>query len=226
MMPKRRFSERWKCRLCGGTMNKVFALTPTPIANDYAPEPDVGAFRYPLELSQCSRCGHVQQRFIVEGMFDDYKYTTPQTVARYLEPFVDSLLASYPRAKRVLEIGSNNGTYLQVLRSRGFDAVGVDPAATGEGNHVGYFTAQWANRHNEETKGARYDLIAIDDGYRAVFGTVGKVANVWEDDHTLDVVLGRRTQRLSAGEWLWTTALDGELDTIPLALDTKNRRRE
>ncbi len=64
------------------------------------------------------------------------------------------------------------------------------------------------------------ELIAIDDGYRAVFGTVGKVANVWEDDHTLDVVLGRRTQRLSAGEWLWTTALDGELDTIPLALDS------
>jgi len=64
------------------------------------------------------------------------------------------------------------------------------------------------------------ELIAIDDGYRAVFGSVGKVANVWEDDHTLDVVLGRRTQRLSAGEWLWTTALDGELDTIPFALDS------
>lgn len=64
------------------------------------------------------------------------------------------------------------------------------------------------------------ELIAIDDGYRAVFGTVGKVANVWEDDHTLDIVLGRRTQRLSAGEWLWTTTLDDERDSIPLALDS------
>jgi hypothetical protein len=64
------------------------------------------------------------------------------------------------------------------------------------------------------------EVIAIDDGYRAVYGTVGHVANVWEDDHSLDVVLGRRTQRLTAGEWLWTTTLDGERDSIPLALDS------
>jgi hypothetical protein len=64
------------------------------------------------------------------------------------------------------------------------------------------------------------ELIAVDDGYRAVFGSVGKVSNVWEDDHSLDVVLGRRTQRLSGGDWVWTTSLDGELDTIPLALDS------
>lgn len=62
--------------------------------------------------------------------------------------------------------------------------------------------------------------LAIDDGYRAVFGSVGVVGNVWEPDHTVDVVLGRRTQRIGAGQWLWTTALDDEVDTIPLAIDT------
>ncbi len=39
--------------------------------------------------------------------------------------------------------------------------------------------------------------IAIDDGYRAVFGSVGRVWNVWESDASVDVVLGRRTQRMS-----------------------------
>ena len=62
--------------------------------------------------------------------------------------------------------------------------------------------------------------ITIDDGYRAVFGSVGVVCNVWEDDHTVDVVLGRRTQRVSGANWLWTTALDDERDSIPLAIDT------
>jgi hypothetical protein len=62
--------------------------------------------------------------------------------------------------------------------------------------------------------------ITIDDGYRAVFGSVGMVGNQWEPDHTLDIVLGRRTQRLEAGEWLWTTTLDDEQDSIPLALDS------
>jgi len=62
--------------------------------------------------------------------------------------------------------------------------------------------------------------ITIDDGYRAVFGSVGFVRNMWESDHSLDVVLGRRTQRMPDGDWLWTTALDDERDSIPLALDT------
>ena len=62
--------------------------------------------------------------------------------------------------------------------------------------------------------------ITIDDGYRAVFGTVGRVCNIWESDMSVDVVLGRRTQRLGLGDWLWTTTLDDERDSIPLAIDT------
>jgi hypothetical protein len=62
--------------------------------------------------------------------------------------------------------------------------------------------------------------ITIDDGYRAVFGSVGVVRNVWESDHSVDVVLGRRTQRMGDGNWLWTTTLDDERDSIPLAIDT------
>jgi len=61
--------------------------------------------------------------------------------------------------------------------------------------------------------------ITIDDGYRALFGSVGFVRNVWESDHSLDVTLGRRTQRMGDGNWLWTTTLDDERDSIPVALD-------
>jgi hypothetical protein len=63
-------------------------------------------------------------------------------------------------------------------------------------------------------------LIAIDDGYRAIYGTVGVVRNIWEADHSVDVVLGRRTQRMPDGDWLWTTTLDDERDSIPLAIDS------
>lgn len=62
--------------------------------------------------------------------------------------------------------------------------------------------------------------ITIDDGYRAVFGSVGRVVNQWEADQSLDVVLGRRTQRMGGGNWLWTTTLDDERDSVPFALDT------
>jgi hypothetical protein len=62
--------------------------------------------------------------------------------------------------------------------------------------------------------------IAIDDGYKAIFGSVGVVRNIWESDNSVDMVLGRRTQRMSDGNWMWTTSLDEERDTIPFGIDT------
>jgi hypothetical protein len=62
--------------------------------------------------------------------------------------------------------------------------------------------------------------ITIDDGYRAVYGSIGVAGNVWENDYTVDVVLGRRTQRMAGSNLLWTTALDDERDSLPLAIDT------
>jgi SAM-dependent methyltransferase len=157
-MPQPIIRERHSCRLCDRAVKPVFALTPTPIANAYAAAPDADAVRYPLELTQCTACGHVQTRHVIKGLFEDYKYVTPQTVANYLTPFVQELRLRYPAARNVLEIGSNNGTYLKVLREAGFEATGIDPAATGEGNIKDYFTKDWAQQHN-----VRYDLIVANN---------------------------------------------------------------
>lgn len=62
--------------------------------------------------------------------------------------------------------------------------------------------------------------IVIDEGYQAVHGSVGKVANIWEDAATVDVVLGKRTHRFPKGDWMWSTDLDLETDSIPFALNT------
>ncbi|MFD9408803.1 hypothetical protein ACFWBN_17535 [Streptomyces sp. NPDC059989] len=63
--------------------------------------------------------------------------------------------------------------------------------------------------------------IAIDDGYQAVHASVGHVANIWSDAFTLDVVIGRRQHRFTnTNAWVWSTALDDERDSVPVALDT------
>lgn len=62
--------------------------------------------------------------------------------------------------------------------------------------------------------------ITLDDGYRAIFGSLGVVRDIWESDNTVDVVLGRRTNRLGDSDWMWTTTLDDERDSIPFAIDT------
>lgn len=79
---------------------------------------------------QCANCGHVQLRHVITGLFEDYKYHTPLTVKRYLEPVAKALKTRVPNAKSVLEIGSNNGMFLEVLRANYLFAVGVDPAST------------------------------------------------------------------------------------------------
>jgi hypothetical protein len=64
--------------------------------------------------------------------------------------------------------------------------------------------------------------VAVDEGYKAVFGSVGFAGNIWEDSSSVDVVLGRKTNRFPSGLGigLWTTALDEETDSVPFVLDT------
>ncbi|WP_347888549.1 hypothetical protein ABHF54_01785 [Nitrosomonas europaea] len=62
--------------------------------------------------------------------------------------------------------------------------------------------------------------IQIDEGYRAIHGTVARVINIWDSSATVDVALGSRTHRFVSGDWVWTMSLDDERDSIPFALDT------
>lgn len=62
--------------------------------------------------------------------------------------------------------------------------------------------------------------LTIDEGYRAVWGTVGAVSNVWDNTATVDVVLGQRTHRMGDSDWMWATSLSDEQGSIPVAIDT------
>ena len=141
--------ERLTCRLCGDRVAPVFALTPTPIANAFPAKPDAGAERYRLELVQCCSCAHVQVRDVVPDavLYADYRYETPAALAPDLAARARALRRDYPQARRVLEIGSNNGLFLGALREAGFDTFGVDPAAAESENVIrapftGYLAAQ------------------------------------------------------------------------------------
>lgn len=119
-----------KCRLCGGDGRVMFRLTPTPIANSFPEKPDQDADRYPLELQECFDCGHVQLKDYVSVDWVDYRYATPEAVRPHLREAAVKLKSRYPNARTVLEIGSNNGLYLEELKRAGFEATGVDPCGT------------------------------------------------------------------------------------------------
>lgn len=65
--------------------------------------------------------------------------------------------------------------------------------------------------------------IQIDAGYRAIHATVGWVWNQWSSSASLDVVVGKRAHRLfDNGQWIWSTNLNNERDSIPFGLNSND----
>lgn len=182
--------EKTQCRLCGGGLQHVFALRPTPIANAFPEKPDAGAERFPLELMQCVDCGHVQQRYVISGLFRDYKYQTP--TAEYLKPLAKKLALMYPGGK-VLEIGCNNGLFLDILNAEGLDAVGVDPATEHPRAIRAYFSEASAGRFEPVDVVVALNCLAHIDDLRSVFRGILRLLKqggvlVFEVQYLVDLV--------------------------------------
>lgn len=130
---------RAECALCRATsLEPVFRLPPTPIANEFvlagAPEQEL----FQLGLVMCQVCKHVQIDTIIdsERLFANYVYataTSPVTIA-HLHDQAQTLTSMLGLRERtnplVIEIGSNDGTLLRQFRTFGIaNVLGIDPAA-------------------------------------------------------------------------------------------------
>jgi SAM-dependent methyltransferase len=88
-----------------------------------------------LDLHLCRDCGHVQLPHVVDPalLFRDYYYRTATSLGlvehfrRYAREVVEWLRP--PPDGLVVEVGSNDGSFLAAFRERGLRVLGVDPAA-------------------------------------------------------------------------------------------------
>ncbi len=204
---------RLDCRLCGGELKKRIELGSSPLANELLDDPrnSLRQERFPLYLSSCMRCGHVQMPVVVnpERLFRQYPYVSGTSPV-----FVDHLrrqatqLAHQHNLKPsdlVVEIGSNDGTLLKHFESLGATTVGVDPALnlTSKANEEGtytipeFFTPRIAKQIHERFGDARLvvannvfahadDLHSIVDGVHLLIGERG--AFVFEVAYLMDMV--------------------------------------
>ncbi len=77
-----------------------------------------------------------------------------------------------------------------------------------------------ASAEDENVEFTHSAQIAIEDGYKAVHGTIGCVRTIWEAEAVVDVILGSRSHRFDGGDWMWSAPLNGEVDSIPFAMVT------
>lgn len=124
------------CRMCGsGRLSLIWSFGETPLANSYVdPHQPTREIIAPLNVYHCADCHLTQLRDVVSPhvLFDNYLYsssTSPVFRAHfdeYAEDIVSRFHLSYNSL--VVDIGSNDGIFLQPLRNRGIKILGIEPA--------------------------------------------------------------------------------------------------
>ena len=128
--------ERKDCRACGSTrLEAILDLGRTALANDFLDPGEVAAYRtfLPLRLRLCRDCSLAQLADVVDPgvLYSRYAYvtSTSRTMDAHLAAQAGDVLNSAGgQPKKVLEIASNTGLYLQKFKTLGCEVLGVEPA--------------------------------------------------------------------------------------------------
>lgn len=124
-----------RCRFCEKSGLKIFLkLRPMPKPNAFLTSPHEKESLYPLQICRCIFCGLVQLTHMVnpQEMFSNYLYMSSMS-QMMLRHFEDSAvkLVSYNSTKDkplVIDIGSNDGSFLKAFQRQNVNVLGVDPA--------------------------------------------------------------------------------------------------
>ncbi len=125
-----------QCRVCGSDdIRSFFDLGNQPFANSLVHDQMAPEAQYPLSLSWCSVCGLVQLNHTAnpKELFSQYVWvtSTSSTARAYAETFSNMVLqhtGNLDDSSYVLEIASNDGTFLEPFIRHGHRVLGVDPA--------------------------------------------------------------------------------------------------
>lgn len=123
------------CRGCKSKEIKEFLdLGKQPYANSLLKSPSEKEKFYPLSLSWCPNCNLVQLNHTADPkeLFSNYVWVTATsaTAREYAQVFYDKTLSKIEKGTDgyILELASNDGTFLLPFKKKGYKVLGVDPA--------------------------------------------------------------------------------------------------
>jgi 2-polyprenyl-3-methyl-5-hydroxy-6-metoxy-1,4-benzoquinol methylase len=153
-LPK--FSINVKCKCCGNNTSDLLDLGQQPLANEYHSINYIPS-KYPLKLTYCKLCFHVQLNCTVNPsiLFDNYIYVsgTSKTGVEYFDKFAKRVTKE--DTKYVLDIACNDGSQLNSFKKIRDEivTVGIDPAENlynlssrqGHDIYIGFFETAYKN---------------------------------------------------------------------------------
>ena len=201
-----------QCIACGSTdLIPVLDLNSQPLANDYKTNKNDPQEEYPLAISRCKHCYHVQLTHQVnpELMFKNYAYVsgTAKTQLEYFDWFVDKITAQYGSTpESILDIGCNDGSFLNAWGGTGTATYGVDPA-----ENLHYISSKHHNVHcgfftGNEFKGKLFDVITCMNAFAHNSNQLELLKNIRQRMHEDSLLFCTTSQA--------NMILNGEFDTI------------
>lgn len=131
------FIVRKSCVLCkSSSIEEVLNFKKTPLANSYLSKKNTKEFFFPLACLLCKDCGHLQLKHLVNPnlMFKNYMYVsgTSKVLVEHFKSYYLSIKEKMHLKKskdKILDIASNDGTFLNFFIKGGFkNVIGVEPA--------------------------------------------------------------------------------------------------
>ncbi len=130
------------CCICNSqNLEQVLDLGKTPLANNLTTscEQSIIQKEYDLCLVICKNCKHVQLNTEIDQkiLFSEYSYKTgiSSTMKSHFNCFANDLSEYFNKKNKlyseikVLDIGSNDSTLLDILHSKGYKTFGIEPAS-------------------------------------------------------------------------------------------------
>ena len=150
------YSNITKCRSCGSDdLTEILFLGDQPLANALKGSRNEIERKYPLTLMFCATCSLAQIKETVskETLFKHYVWVTgtSATAQRFANDFYDNVcrVVDLKLDDLVIEIASNDGTFLKPFIRNNHRAIGVDPATN---------VAQIANETGVKTINAFWNI--------------------------------------------------------------------
>lgn len=134
-MNKLEYKVYKNCRFCGSKKTeKVIDLGKTPLAGGFIK--NIKDFdkekKYPLELRFCMKCFLVQNTYSINPkvLFRNYFYfsSSIKTLVDHFKSNASEFYKLIPEKSFVVEIGSNDGSFLKAIEKKGAKILGIDPA--------------------------------------------------------------------------------------------------
>lgn len=118
------------CRACGGVVDPILSFGPQPIVNRLLSRPDESSTEFLMAHGVCVRCGLIQNTSPIEAHVFYEQYDTPSSwkPEPHFARFMHHLTALVPREARMLDVGCNDGKFLEAAQENRFVSFGVEPS--------------------------------------------------------------------------------------------------